>query len=336
MAVLDFTTLSVAPPERFDLWADTCARQYLPCKTTSPFENDFVASVRNVACGSVQISRLRHPPLRSWRSPQLVRSSDPEVLTLLHPASGRTHLVSEGRHASLSGGEGALLSSSHPFNGWHTGDDHTDVLLIEIGRAALKPLHRSLDRLLCTSLDLGQGMGAVLLAHAHAVVEQAESLTAVDRARLEGSTLDLVHGLLAGHLDGRISAPQQTLLQRIKAFVLRELADPELSPRAVAEAQRVSLRYLHRLFEAEDLSVSAWIRAERLERCRRDLADPALAGCPVHAIGAKWGLTDPTYFGRVFREAYGMSPARYRQHHGTLPLDAAVGAVPLRRRPAGL
>ncbi|MQY04544.1 hypothetical protein ACRB68_25990 [Actinomadura sp. RB68] len=54
-----------------------------------------------------------------------------------------------------------------------------------------------------------------------------------------------------------------------------------------------------------------------MEWCRRDLA-----GRPVRAIGAKLGLTDPTRFGRIFREPCGMAPARYRQHHA---LSTAAG-----------
>jgi AraC-like DNA-binding protein len=59
--------------------------------------------------------------------------------------------------------------------------------------------------------------------------------------------------------------------------------------------------------------VADWIRRRRLERCARDLLDPALRGEPVGAIGARWGLTNPAHFSRVFRAAYGVPRAEYRR-----------------------
>ncbi|WP_260867741.1 helix-turn-helix domain-containing protein [Streptomyces sp. SAJ15] len=66
--------------------------------------------------------------------------------------------------------------------------------------------------------------------------------------------------------------------------------------------------------DAQGVSVAAWIRRSRLERCRRDLVDPLLRSRPIHAIAWKWGLTDPAHFSRSFRVvAYGMSPRDYRR-----------------------
>jgi AraC-like DNA-binding protein len=61
--------------------------------------------------------------------------------------------------------------------------------------------------------------------------------------------------------------------------------------------------------------VADWIRSRRLERCRRDLLDPALATRTVEAIGERWGLTDAAHFSRVFRRRFGAPPAEYRLLH---------------------
>jgi AraC-like DNA-binding protein len=58
--------------------------------------------------------------------------------------------------------------------------------------------------------------------------------------------------------------------------------------------------------------VSEWIRRRPVERCRRDLLDPARATEPVGAIGMRWGFRDAAHFSRVFRAAYGMPPAECR------------------------
>ncbi|MFG1703709.1 helix-turn-helix domain-containing protein [Nonomuraea sp. M3C6] len=53
-----------------------------------------------------------------------------------------------------------------------------------------------------------------------------------------------------------------------------------------------------------------------MERCRRDLFDPALSERPVRATGARWGFPDAAQFNRTFRTAYGLPPAEFRRSSG--------------------
>jgi AraC-like DNA-binding protein len=98
----------------------------------------------------------------------------------------------------------------------------------------------------------------------------------------------------------------------IHSFIEHNLGDLQLSPAAVAVAHHISVRYLHRLFQCQGITVSAWIRQRRLERCRRDLGDPLLAELPIRAIAACRGLR-PEEFRRAFRVAYRTTPRDYRR-----------------------
>ena len=74
------------------------------------------------------------------------------------------------------------------------------------------------------------------------------------------------------------------------------------------------------------MSVCQWIRAARLDRCRRDLVDPALADQTILEIASRWGLTGPQHFSRLFRATYGCSPSDYRRGAGGSPHPALPGA----------
>jgi AraC-like DNA-binding protein len=105
----------------------------------------------------------------------------------------------------------------------------------------------------------------------------------------------------------------RTLLLRVHAFIEEHLGEIDLAPGIVAAAHHISLRHLHRLFETQHTTVAGWIRHRRLERCRKDLADPAQHTMPVSAVAARWGLPDSAHFSRLFRHTYGLPPAEYRR-----------------------
>lgn len=75
---------------------------------------------------------------------------------------------------------------------------------------------------------------------------------------------------------------------------------------------RNSTRYLHKLFEADRRTVSLYIKGLRLDRARRDLLDPRLAGRPISAIAYDCGFGDLSGFNRAFKEAYAVSPKELR------------------------
>ena len=80
----------------------------------------------------------------------------------------------------------------------------------------------------------------------------------------------------------------------------------------LTRAVNISTRYLHKLFEADQHTVSLYIKGLRLDRARRDLLDPRLAGRPVSAIAYACGFGDLSGFNRAFKQAYAVSPRELR------------------------
>ena len=109
---------------------------------------------------------------------------------------------------------------------------------------------------------------------------------------------------------------QSPVLERILEYVELHLTDPDLSPEVIARAHRISVRYLHKLFQDESTSVGRWILRRRLEQCRRDLMRHGRGSRTIAAVAARWGFLSATHFSRVFRAAYGMSPREWRDTAG--------------------
>lgn len=100
--------------------------------------------------------------------------------------------------------------------------------------------------------------------------------------------------------------------ERIKSFVREHLHDPRLSCEMIADALRLSQRYVYDVFSDEEQTLMRWIKTERLHRCRRELESPTLRNRSIGEIAYSWGFVDLAHFSRVFRAEFGASPRSYR------------------------
>ncbi|MFD0900379.1 helix-turn-helix domain-containing protein [Actinomadura sediminis] len=318
MTTLRFTTDGLAPADGFSHWYDLAQKAHTPSYVHSAHEADFRASLRTVGLEEAVISDMTFAPLRAARTAKLIRSHDPEHYQLMFMLRGGGGIAVADRQSVFEARQFIILNTSQPWKGWQESPTGSlRMLVVDFPRTALRLPTSAVDDLVATPLDAGAGLGAVLLSHLRQVLRQADTYTSTDRLALTRTTIDLITAALAHHLDAAISPPTrlQALLPQVYHFIDQHLPDPALSPNSIAAAHRISVRYLHKLFESEEATVATWIRQQRLQRCRRDLSDPRLAGRPVSAIAACWGFTDRAHFTRVFRTAFGMTPGEYRRAH---------------------
>ncbi|RFS82088.1 helix-turn-helix domain-containing protein [Actinomadura spongiicola] len=316
MTTLRLTTDDLPPTDRFPYWYDVALSTQVPCYLRNPKVADFHASLDAVNLGEVQISQLKGAPMQSFRTAKLIRSGDTERYELFFVLHGTIGIATKDHRSMLEPGQSVLLDTHRPAEGWQE-SRYGRVLMVGFPRTALRLPTRAIDDMIPGSLDVRTGLGAVLLSHLQQVLRQADTYTNADRSALAKTTLDLTAAAFAHRLDIENTVNNATrrkvLLAEIYHFIDQQLADPNLSPAAIAAAHRISVRYLYKLFESEDMTIGAWIRRQRLQRCHRDLADPLLAARPVHAIAARWGIIDRAHFTRIFRTAYGMTPGEFRQ-----------------------
>jgi len=100
---------------------------------------------------------------------------------------------------------------------------------------------------------------------------------------------------------------------RAKNYIIQHIGDPNLSPQDVASALKISVRYLHHVFECVDLSFRQFVISERLQRARQDLANVTMRGRTVTDIAFSWGFQSSAHFSRRFRDAFGETPTEYRR-----------------------
>jgi AraC-like DNA-binding protein len=321
MTVLEFDSRDVPPRDRFDVWCEVTSRDLMPTRIETDHTANFQARATQLSVGPVEVSRLEFPTLRSVRTPQLIRRSDPERWELALVTAGSMWLEQNRSGAQLGPGDLLLFETSRPFESVAAaGAVPARTVILQLDRREVPVPERAMRDLTACRLPSSTGVAAVLRRCLTEIAEQATTLTGPAAHRLGTAAAELATAVLAERADAASSLPRHSrvgaLRQEIMSFIASNLGDPSLTPSAVAAAHHISLRYLHRLFQDQERTVAAYVRAERLRRCRSDLADPLLAGKSVAAIGARWGLRDPAHFNRAFMRAYGLPPGQYRRNAG--------------------
>jgi AraC-like DNA-binding protein len=106
---------------------------------------------------------------------------------------------------------------------------------------------------------------------------------------------------------------QAARLRAIKATIVENLADRQVSIDIVAARHGVTPRYVSRLFESTATTFSEFVLVQRLNRAHRMLIAPAFLGRTVSSIAFEVGFGDISYFNRTFRRRYGTTPSDVRE-----------------------
>lgn len=301
--------------DRFECWRDLACSSHAPHEVDSPHKADFRATLQILDLGPATVSALESPVLRARRTQKMIQRSDPELYNLAFTQWGSAGAAQAGGETTVSRGDLLLTTSSQPLHSWlGSGMERTAMVEALLPRAWLPLPAGQADRLLTERLPGQAGVGALLAQFLASLVSDSARVGEPEAERLGSVILELVGALIAHHL-GTLppEAHPVALTMRIRSFINQHLSDPKLSPDVIAAAHHISVRTLHRVFRRQGDTVTSFIRRQRLNGARRDLADATLGTRPIHAIAAAWGFTHPADFTRAFRAAYGMPPSEHRR-----------------------
>ncbi|HWB45719.1 MAG TPA: acetamidase/formamidase family protein [Hyphomicrobiaceae bacterium] len=234
-------------------------------------------------------------------------------LTIALQIAGRGRIVSAGRAVEFADGDLCMLDMQHAWT--MSLRDDFEILALQL------PRRRLFNRLGRTPLQLPVVLGASATAAAarpilRSLATHFDTIKPEELASAETAVVELVASSLL--IEARAQADHVTQVQsanfrRVTAEVEALLDDPELSLITLAERVGLSRRYLQRLFERHNQTLSDYVRNRRLERCRSDLLDRAHADKSIRDIAFRWGFRDQAHFSRAFSAAFGASPRSLRK-----------------------
>ena len=176
--------------------------------------------------------------------------------------------------------------------------------------AAVVPAHLLADGVLrsgvLTRSPLTNGFSGFL----HQLAAGPVVLDAVERGHLDRALRALATAVLAvAAAESQVA--DDDLRYAIHDYIERHLLEPGLDPTRIASALRVSVRWVHQVFNHDGESVARFIRNRRLDLVAEALhADPRSSG--VSGLSRQFGFGGRDQLTRAFRSRYGMTISEYR------------------------
>lgn len=220
----------------------------------------------------------------------------------------------QGREAVLKPGDFTLCDSARHFEAAFTA--RARMLVLGVPDAKLRRHIACPESLVAVSMRGSHGVNSLLsrfLCGYWAECRQDVGSGAAERVSL--AILDLLGAAYADVPRPPSEPASLSTAHRIRIinYIESNLQDPDLTPTRIAEACKITPRYLHHLFSDQDETVARYILRRRLDACARALESTAQRGRTVTAIAFDHGFNSPTHFGRVFRAKFGVTPREYRR-----------------------
>lgn len=307
-------TQDFRPHQSFHAWGEMVDDACGPLHVYRTEPGEFRGIICAGTFGTVQLASIQAGPHSVERTERLARRAASTPLHLTCVLDGevrvsqgeRTAVVRPGSLFSYDGSHPFRMSMRHPIHMVSVKFDHR-----------LVDLRARLEHPLWAATWCGTKGASVLLAGL--LRTAAPHIADFDRTvadQLGSSLVSLVTAVCAEKLGAEGANPaaaRRALLYRVKTFARARLNRSDLSPSMLARSHNISLRYLQLLFQEENTSPALWIRDQRLERCRSDLADPRTAHLTVANVAERWGLDSASHFSKLFRERYGLTPREWRR-----------------------
>jgi AraC-like DNA-binding protein len=278
--------------------------------------DEFEASARKLP--GLDILSVTSSALRVRRSPTQLETD--HLFLNINLAGSRTMYL-RNREAMFGEGEALLMSGEV---GGASVPHGARFITLKMSVKAIAPLVRDLgDRLL---RPIPRETEALHLLTGYLGTLGETGMTA--RPDLQRIVATHVHDLTALALgavgeaadEAKDRGARAARLKAAKADIAANI-DGDVSIASVARRHRVTPRSIQMAFEADGTTFSDFVLAQRLARARKMLLDPRLGAQKISALAYDAGFGDLSYFNRVFRRHFGVTPSEFRAL-----ADAACGS----------
>jgi AraC-like DNA-binding protein len=313
--VFSFSTAAFAERDRLSAWREVVCRTIISVDIEPREVDGFRSNATVCQMPGLGVVFVDSVAMHMTHTRELIRDDN-----LSFMAAPTCHWLASqaGRDPICMPGQGMLMNNAEI--GSITLASDTRFTSFSIPRAALAPLVSNLDAAIAQPIPSDNAALRLLVNY----LDSARDCDALSTPELRELTVAHVYDLVAMAIGATRDAAEIAegrgvragRLRAAKAFVRRELSCEDLSAATVAAHLGVTPRYVHMLFEAENLSFSEFVIAKRLALAHCMLVSPRFNDRAISAIAFEAGFNDLSHFNRTFRRHFHATPSEVRRQAG--------------------
>ncbi|MEU6145586.1 AraC family transcriptional regulator [Streptomyces sp. NPDC047081] len=296
-----FSTAGLPVSRRMELWEQYNARAFvrMTCRTLG--DEPLEATERNVRTRGLRLAHITAGPHIAERTAREIERHPTGTVVLTVVLAGETCAYYRDGAVTLKPGQAILADTDVPsMRGFAHGVDQLHLTVPktvyqDLVHAEIPQPYRVFEMSPATG-GSAQGTALVRLIGAAVRGDDVGDPHALERDVL-ASLRAVVVGPRAGDPSAQLAAAQE--------FVRQHLGDPMLSAARIAAGLGVSERQVSRIFSAHG-GVAGWVTDVRLDRALALLSEPGHRS--VGQVVRECGFGSHSYFTRVFRQRFGVSP----------------------------
>ncbi len=312
-----FTTEAVVPSRRGDHWNRLVNAAFLPLETELLQDNEFTGQIELLRSGRTGIALVRAGSQIVRRSRKAIRAGDGSSYIFVCQTAGRGAIWQDQEEIKLAEGDITFVDSDRPYE--LRFDTFFEQAVFQVPKEVFHERCRWLAGAAPIRLNGQDALTKIIAQNMKTLLSVGQNLPEGLRPQVFGSLTSLVSTALGARFDSTandITQPRIEHLQRAKRFILDNLKDEALNPQMVSAGCNISPRYLRDLFAKDGQSLTAWIKAQRLDAARMDMESNLGGSETLSQIAYRWGFADYTHFCRSFKAAYGTSPRAWVKQRG--------------------
>jgi AraC-like DNA-binding protein len=311
-----FSTDDLPERDRFAIWREVLGRTMMRLDVERVPEHPFHSQAHVRALPGLVVQWGVNSGVRTQRTSELLADGNDD-LVLSFQTAGVCIASQLGREVTATKGGALMLSSADIGSATFPAKSRFTTLILP--RKALAPIAPGLEDAFVRPFPTDSEVLHLLVSYLNLLRNDHALSTPALRRIVVTHVYDLVGLAIGATRDAAATAAGRGVraarLNAIKCHVAENLGRSDLSVGSVAALQRVTPRYVQKLFETEGTTFSDYVLGQRLARAQRMLGEVRYAGWSITAIAFECGFGDLSYFDRAFRGRYGATPSDVREAH---------------------
>jgi AraC-like DNA-binding protein len=306
-----YSTAGIDGEKSVEAWRQAMAEVYYRLDIRPTRADRLRGELVDWQSGTLGVSNFRADAQRVIRRKEGAKADKAEDLVFLFPTRHAMRFEQRGREGLVMPGSVFLLNAAEAYV--IDVPDASENITIKIDRERLAPRAVGVDDL-CATADF---TNPLLVPAITTLGEQILKMQPSEHSvRIEDCIIDMLC-LMIECRDQRKTAVMiretlgTSLFSRISAYIRRNLADHSLTPERTATDHRISVRYLHKIFQYRGTTFGQVLHEARLQQAHLIILASSPKGTPnLGEVAFRCGFVSQSHFSASYKKRFGIPPRK--------------------------